>query len=75
MNLFAKEQQKSNEKAKICYIWKEKCDNKYTKDKKYRKVRDHRYYSGQHRGSVHIIWSLKYSLPDKIPIAFHDGSS
>ena len=32
---------KSYENAKICYICKEKYENRYLKDKKNRKVRDH----------------------------------
>ena len=36
---------------------------KYVKDKKYRKV----------RGSAHSTCNLKYSLPKKIPITFHNG--
>ena len=41
VQLLTNEQQQSYEKAKICYICKEKFENKYLKDKKYRKVRDH----------------------------------
>ena len=41
MMLLTKEQQESDENAKICYICKEKFEKKYFKDKKYRKVRDH----------------------------------
>ena len=41
MKLLTKEQQESYENAKICYICKEKFQNEYFKDKKYRKVRDH----------------------------------
>ena len=44
--LLTNEQQKSYENAKICYICKEKFENKYLKDKKYRKVRDHSDYTG-----------------------------
>ena len=50
-------------------------ERKYMKDKKYCKVRDHCYYSGQYRDSVHIICNLKYSVPKKILIAFHNGSN
>ena len=46
MKLLTKEQQKSYESAKICYICKEKLEDKYAKDKKYRKVRDHCHYAG-----------------------------
>ena len=38
MKLFTKEQQESYENAKICSICKEKFENKYFKDRKYRKV-------------------------------------
>ena len=41
MKLLTKEQQESYENPKICYICKEKFQNEYFKDKKYRKVRDH----------------------------------
>ena len=44
MKLLTKEQQESYENAKICYICKEKFENKYLKDKKYR--RDHCHYTG-----------------------------
>ena len=46
----------------------------YVKDKKYRKVRDHCHYTRKCRGDAHSICNLKYSLPKKIPVAFHNGS-
>ena len=39
MKSLRKEQQETYENAKICYICKEKFENKYVKDKKYHKVR------------------------------------
>ena len=45
MKLSKKEQQESNENTKACYICKEKFENKYVKDKKYCKVRDHCHYA------------------------------
>ena len=45
MKLLTKEQQESSENAKICYICKEKLENKYLEDKKYHKVRDHCHYA------------------------------
>ena len=62
MALLTKEQQKSYENAKICYTCKEKFENKYLQDKKYRKVRDHYHYTG-YRGAAHSIYNLKYSVP------------
>ena len=38
MNLLTKEQQESHENAKDCYICKEKIENKYLKDKSFRKL-------------------------------------
>ena len=65
MKLLTKEQQESYENAKICYICKEKFENKYLKDKKYCKVRDHCHYTGEYRGTAHSICNLKYSVPKK----------
>ena len=62
MMLLTKEQQESYE-------------NKYLKDKKYRKVRHHCHYAGEFRGAAHSICNLKYSVPKKIPIVFHNGSN
>ena len=45
------------------------------KDNKYRKVRDHCHYTGEFIGSAHSLCKLKYSVPKKIPIAFHNGSN
>ena len=42
---------------------------------KYCKVRDHCHYTGEYRGAAHSVCNLKYSLPKKIPIAFHNGSN
>ena len=75
MKLLIKEQQDSYKNAKICYICKEKFENKYLKDKKYCKVRDHCHYTGKYRGATHNKCNLKYSVPKKIPIAFHNGSN
>ena len=76
MKLLTKEQQESYENAKICYICKEKFENKYLKDKKYRKVRDHCHYTEEeYKGAAHSICSLKYSVPKTLPIVFHNGSN
>ena len=63
MKLLTKEHHESNENAKICYICKEKFENKYVKNKKYRKVRYHCHYTGEYRGAAHSICNLKYSVP------------
>ena len=43
------------------------------KIKNYRKGSDHRNYTGEFRGDVHIICNLKYNLPKKIPIVSQNG--
>ena len=61
--------------AKICYICKEKFEDKHVQDKKYFKVRDHRNDAGEYRGTVCSICNLRYSVPKEIPIIFHNGSN
>ena len=75
MKLLTKKQLESYENEKICQICQEKFENKYVKDKKYHKVREHCPYRGEYRGAAHNICNLKYSVPKKVPIAFHDGSN
>ena len=75
MKLLTNEQQKSYWNSKICYICKEKFENKYVKDKKYGKVTNHCHYTGVYRGAAYSICNLKYGVPKETPIAFHDGSN
>ena len=56
-------------------IKKKKVEKKYLKDKKYRKIRDHYNYAEEYRGDAHIICNLKYSVPKKSYIAFHNASN
>ena len=51
MKLITKEQQKSCENAKICYICKEKFEDKHAKENKYCK--------GKYRGAAYSIRSLE----------------
>ena len=53
IKLITKGLHESYENAKICYICKEKFENKNLKDKKYRKVRDHCHHTGKYRGTAH----------------------
>ena len=63
MKLFIKEQQKSYENAKICYICQDKLENKYLKNQEYLKFRDHCHYTGEYRGVAHNICNLKDNVP------------
>ena len=54
---------------KICYICKKEFDKKiYT-------VRDHCHYTRKYRGAAHNICNLRYKIPKKISIVFHNGST
>ena len=75
MKLLTKEQHESYEHAKICYICKEKFENKYVKDRKCCKIKDHWHYSGESGGATHSICNLKCSVPKTVPIAFYNGSN
>ena len=75
MKLLTKELQESYENGKICHIYQEKIENKNVKDSKYCKVRDHRHYTGEYRGTVHSKCNLKYSAPKTTPIVLHNGST
>ena len=69
---------KSYEKQKVCYICEKKfCDDKNKKSEYdlYHKVRDHCHYTGKFRGAAHNICNLRYNVPKKIPIVFHNGST
>ena len=59
----------------MCYICKEKFENKYLNYKRYCKVRDHCYYTGEYRSVAHSICNLKCSVPKKISRVFHKGSN
>ena len=75
MKLLTKEQQESYENAKICYICKEKFENRHLNNKKHRKVKDHFHYTGEYRGAAHSICILKYTVSKKIPTVFHKRSN
>ena len=75
MKLLTKEQQESYENAKICYICKEKFENKHLNNKKYCKVIKHCHYTGEYRVAAHSICNLKNSVPKKMSIVFHNGSN
>ena len=61
----------------VIYVQKRFCDDKNKKSEYdlYHKVRDHCYYTGKFRGAAHNIFNLRYNIPKKIPIVFHNGST
>ena len=40
-----------------------------------KKVRDHCHYTGKYKGAAHSICNLRYTVPKKIPVVFHNGST
>ena len=51
-------------KCKNCGIYKEKFEDRYAKDKKYLKARDHCHYTRKHRGAAYSIHNLKQLVPN-----------
>ena len=68
--LLTNKQQKPYEKGRFCYICKRKFEDKYNKDKKYHKDRNHCHYTSEYREAAHSICNLKYSIPKEIAIIF-----
>ena len=71
IKLSTKEQEESNENAKICYTCKEKFENKSLKDKKNSKVRDYCHYAGEYIGAADSIYNLKYSVSNGSNYGYH----
>ena len=46
----------------VIFVKKKKNENKYVKDKKYNKIRDHCHFAREYTGAVHSICNLKYSV-------------
>ena len=69
MILLTDKENKSYEKQKVCYKWKNENDNENEKKKKmkiiknasklYHKVRDHGHYAGKFKGVTHGICNFK----------------
>ena len=73
--VLTKEELKSYQEAKVCYICGKGILKRLAKDKNYRKVRDHCHYTGIYRGAVHSICNLKFNVPNEIPVVFYRGSN
>ena len=72
IKLLTKEQQKSYQNSKICYIFEEKYQDKHAHDNTGH-ISSHSFYTGKQRGAAYSIW--KYSVPKNLPIVFHNGSN
>ena len=70
-----KEELKSRQDAKVCYICGKRILKKLSKIIKYRKFRDHWNYIGKYRATAHSICNLKFNVPIEIAVVFHNGSN
>ena len=70
-----KEELKSNQDAKVCYICGKRLLKKFVKDKNDRKVTHHCHYTGKYRSAAHSLFNLKFNVPNEIPVVFHNGSN
>ena len=65
------EEKESYKNKEVCYI----CEEEFSTDKKYQKVRDHCRYTEKYRRTAHNICNLRYKIPKEIPVVFHNGST
>ena len=65
-----KEELKSYQDAKVCYICGKRFLKKFTNDKNYRKVRDLCHFTVKYRGAAHSICNLRFNMPNEIPVSF-----
>ena len=59
-----KEELKSHQDAKVCYICGKRILKKLSKIINYWKVGDHCHYASKYRGAAHSICNLKFNVPN-----------
>ena len=69
-----KEELKSHQDAKVCYICGKRFLNNFV-NKNYRKVRDHYHFTGKCRGAAHSMCNLRFNMPNGIPLVFYNTSN
>ena len=70
MVLLTKEETKSHQDVKVCYMCGKRILKKLTKSTNHQKVRDHCHYIGKYRGKAHSICNLKFNVSNEIPAVF-----
>ena len=70
-----KEELKSHQDARNCYIFGKRILKKLSKGINYWKVRDYCHYTGKYTGATQSICNLKLNMPNEIPAVFHNGSN
>ena len=75
MLLLTKEELKSHQDAKVCYICGKRILKRLSKSINCMKFRDHCHYTGKYRGAAHSPYNLKSNVSNEIPVVFHNGSN
>ena len=70
-----KEELKSHQDAKVCYICGKRILKKLSKSINYWKIKDHCHFTGKYSGTAHGICDLKFNVPNEIPVVFHNSSN
>ena len=70
-----KEDLKSHQDAKVCYVCGKRILKKLSESINYQKVRDHCHFTSKYRGAAHGNCNLKLNVPNQIPAVFHNRSN
>ena len=70
-----KEELKSYQDAKVCYICGKRFLKKLLMIKIMKKLDIIVIFRGKYRGAAHSIYNLRFNVPNKIPVVFHNGSN
>ena len=73
MLTLTKEELKSHQEPKACYICGKRILNKLSQSINYQKSED-QVNKGKYRGAAHNICNLKFNVPNEIPVVFHNDS-
>ena len=70
-----KEELKSHQDVKVRYICSKRILKNLNKSINYQKLTDHFHYTGKYRGAAHSICNLKFNVPNKMSVVFHNCSN
>ena len=70
-----KEEIKSYQDTKLCYICGKRILKKFANDKNHQKSKYHCHFTVKYIGAAHSNCNLKFNVPDEILIFFHNSSN
>ena len=70
-----KTQLKSQQDAKVCHSCGKIFNKNFATDNNCHKVIGHCHYTGSYRGMTHSIYNLRFNVPNKIAVIFHNDSN